>query len=258
VTLCFVVAAFKHHPSTGELAKALVPSLPSEDPAKYWLYAVSIIGALIAPYLFYFYSSGAVEDKWDKSYVWVNRAVSVIGMTFGAVISGALLIVAGIVLHPRGISADGINQVAFILTEKLPFWGFALFVASLGIACLGAALEVALSLAYATAQTFGWEWGMDCTPGKHARFSLTYTGAILIASLVIAIGVEPVKLTIITMALNAMALPVVSIPFLLLMNDRRLLGKNANGPMSNTATVVIIATSVVLFFVSIPLVVMGG
>jgi Mn2+/Fe2+ NRAMP family transporter len=258
ITLCFVVAAVWLHPSNVEVLRGLLPSLPRQEPGKYWLYAVSILGALIAPYLFYFYSSGAVEDKWDDSYLWVNRIVAVTGMTFGAVITGGLIVVAGMVLQPRGISGDGISQVAWVLTEVFPFWGFALFAASIGIACLGAALEVALSLAYATSQTFGWNWGQDLTPARHARFSLTYTGAILFASVVIALGVDPVKLTIYTMALNAMALPVVAGPFLLLMNDRRRLGKHANGPVSNAATLVITATAFVLFVVSIPLVFLGS
>jgi NRAMP (natural resistance-associated macrophage protein)-like metal ion transporter len=258
ITLCFVVGAIVLHPSRGEVLAGLLPSLPKAEPAKYWLYAVSLLGALIAPYLFYFYSSGAVEDKWDDSYLWINRAVSVTGMVFGAVISGALLIVAGIVLQPKGIAADSINQIAFVLTEPFPFWGFALFVASLGIACLGASLEVALSFAYTTSQTFGWEWGQNLTPAKHARFSLTYTGAIVIASGLIALGLDPVKLTIYTMALNAAALPVVAGPFLLLMNDRHLLGKHANGPISNSAIVVIVATALVLFIVSVPLVFLGS
>jgi hypothetical protein len=58
--------------------------------------------------------------------------------------------------------------------------------------------------------------------------------------------------------LNATALPVVAGPFLLLMNDRRRLGKHANGPISNAATVVITATAFVLFLVSIPLVFLGS
>src|SRR5215212_9243065 len=124
VTLCFVVAAVWLHPSNAEVLRGLLPSLPKEQPEKYWLYAVSILGALIAPYLFYFYSSGAVEDKWDDSYIWVNRIVAVLGMTFGAVITAGLVIVAGMVLQPKGISADSITQIAWILTEAFPFWGF--------------------------------------------------------------------------------------------------------------------------------------
>ena len=257
VTLCFVVAAWMLHPNRGEVLAGLLPSLPKSEPAKYWLYAVSIVGALIAPYMFYFYSSGAVEDKWNDSYLWVNRFVAVTGMAFGAMITGGLLVVAGMVLQPKGIGADSVNQIAFVLTHTFPFWGFALFAASMGIACLGAALEVALSLAYTTSQFFGWAWGQDLSPARHARFSLAYTAPILLGSIIIALGVDPVKLTIYTMALNAAALPVVSGPFLLLMNDRRRLRKHANGPISNAATVFIVAVSFALFIVSIPLVFLG-
>ena len=257
VTLCFVIAAWMLHPDRGELLSGILPSLPKTDAAKYWLYAVSIIGALIAPYMFYFYSAGAVEDKWDDSYLWVNRFVAVTGMAFGAVISAGLLIVAGIVLQPKGIAADSVNQIAFVLTGAFPFWGFALFAASMGIACLGAALEVALSMAYTTSQYFGWAWGQDLSPGRHARFSLAYALPILLGSIIIALGVDPLKLTIYTMALNAAALPVVSGPFLLLMNDRHRLRDRANGPIGNAATVFIIAVSFLLFIVSIPLVFLG-
>jgi len=38
--------------------------------------AVSILGASVSPYLFYFYSAGAVEDEWDEGYLGINRAVA--------------------------------------------------------------------------------------------------------------------------------------------------------------------------------------
>jgi NRAMP (natural resistance-associated macrophage protein)-like metal ion transporter len=52
ITLCFVVAAVMYHPPRTELLAGLLPSLPARDAPKYWLYAVSIMGALIAPYMF--------------------------------------------------------------------------------------------------------------------------------------------------------------------------------------------------------------
>jgi Mn2+/Fe2+ NRAMP family transporter len=258
IALCFVFAAIWHHPPKGEVLAGLLPSLPKDHAAQYWLYAVSILGALIAPYLFYFYSSGAIEDEWDHTYLGVNRIVAILGMGVGAVISAGVIVVAAMVLHPRNIQVDSVNQAAAMMTTAFPFWGFTLFALSVGIACMGASTEVGLSLAYTVAQTFGWRWGQGLEPAKDARFALTYTVAILVASVFIALGVDPLKLTIYTMALNATVLPVVAMPYLLLMNDRRILHTHTNGMIANVATIVIIGVSIVLFFVSIPLVFLGG
>ena len=113
-------------------------------------------------------------------------------------------------------------------------------------------------MAYTTAQTFGWNWGENLDPREDARFSLTYTGAILAAALLILFGVDPLKLTLLTMAVNAAVLPFIAIPFLLLMNDRKLLGKHANGWLSNTVTMVMLVLALVLAVVSIPLMIVGG
>jgi Mn2+/Fe2+ NRAMP family transporter len=258
ITLVFVVAALRHHPPTGELLAGMLPSLPQDHPEQYWFIAVSILGAVLAPYLFYFYSSGAVEDKWDASYVPVNRGISVIGMGFGSLIALGAIVVAAMVLAPRGIQVDDYHQAALMLADTFPFWGFALFAVAMGIACLGASLEVSLSMAYTTAQTFGWTWGEDLDPREDARFSLVYTGAILLSSLLILFGVDPLKLTLLTMAVNAAVLPFVAIPFLLLMNDRKLLRERANGLLSNAVTLIVVALALVLAVVSIPLAIVGG
>jgi len=258
ITLCFVVAAVWHRPPLHDLLRGSLPSLPSQHPANYWFIAVSIVGAVIAPYLFYFYSSGAVEDEWDASYIPVNRAVSVIGMAFGSVISIGAIIVAGVVLAPRGIHVDDYHQAALMLTSAFPFWGYLLFAVSMGIACLGAAVEVALSMSYTFAQTFGWNWGEDLAPDEDARFCLVYTAALLVGSLFMLVGMDPLQLTMITMALSAAVLPFVAIPMLLLMNDRKLLHDAANGAISNVAAAAIVVLTLVLAVVSIPLAVVGG
>jgi Mn2+/Fe2+ NRAMP family transporter len=113
-------------------------------------------------------------------------------------------------------------------------------------------------MAYTTAQTFGWNWGENLEPKEDARFSLVYTGAILLSSLLILFGVDPFKLTLLTMVINAAVLPFVTIPFLLLMNDEKILKKNKNGLISNVVTVIVVLLSLVLAVVSIPLVLAGG
>jgi Mn2+/Fe2+ NRAMP family transporter len=258
VTLAFVVAAWRYHPPVKQVLAGMLPTLPHQDPARYWFIAVSLLGAIISPYLFYFYSSGAVEDEWDESYVGVNRGVAVIGMGFGSVIALGAIVVAAVVLAPRGIQVDDYHQAALMLTQAFPFWGFALFALSMGIACLGAAVELALAMAYTTAQTFGWNWGENLDPREDTRFCLSYTVAILAAALLIQFGVDPLKLTLLSMAINTAVLPFVAIPFLLLMNDRKLLGKHCNGWILNSVAVATLVIAVVLAVVSIPLMIVGG
>jgi Mn2+/Fe2+ NRAMP family transporter len=258
VTLVFVFATFKLHPSLTEVGKGLLPTLPKNDAPHYLFIAVSILGALISPYLFYFYSSGAVEDKWDEGHVGINRAVAGLGMGFGSIVSLGVLIVAALVLNPKGIQVDSYEQAALMLTQPLGYWGFVLFAASLGIACFGAALEVTLDTAYIVAQALGWNWGENLKPKDAARFSLVYTVFVFLASLLMVFGIDPLQLTLFSMALTAVILPFVIVPFLVLMNDEHYVGKHRNHWISNSVVIFTIALAFVLAIVAIPLEFLAG
>ncbi|OUL33469.1 hypothetical protein BV372_16320 [Nostoc sp. T09] len=258
ITLVFVYATFKLHPSLTQIGSGLLPTIPREDTTHYLFIAVSILGALISPYLFYFYSSGAVEDKWDESHIGVNRAVAGLGMGFGSIVSLGVLIVAALVLNPKGIQVDSYEQAALMLTENLGYWGFILFAASLGIACFGAALEVTLDTAYIVAQAFGWNWGENLKPKDAARFSLVYTVFVFLASLLMVFGIDPLQLTLFSMAITAVILPPVIVPFLVLMNDQLYVGKYRNGWISNSIVIFTIVLAFILAIVAIPLEFIGG
>ncbi|HEX6536258.1 MAG TPA: divalent metal cation transporter [Gemmatimonadaceae bacterium] len=258
VTVAFVVAAVRLHPAWGAVAHGFVPTRPTTNGAHYWYLAVNILGATIAPYLLYFYSAGAVEDGWDEGHLGVNRAVAAIGMCFGGALSCAVMIAAGVALSPRGGRVDSYAQIVPTLTSVFGHWGLVLFVLSLGIACLGAALEVALSLAYLMAQGFGWNWSENAKPRDASRFALVYTVAMLLAVIPVVAGVDVLKLTNLSMAFTALSLPFAIGPMLILMNDDDYVGAHRNGVVSNTVVMLTIAAAFVLAAVSIPLVIVGG
>jgi Mn2+/Fe2+ NRAMP family transporter len=258
VTLCFAVAAIMLKPQWREVAGGFVPTLPSHDNVRYWFIAVSILGASISPYLFFFYSSGAVEDKWDESYLNTNRITAGAGMSFGTLISIAVLIVGASVFLPRGIRVEHYDQVALMLVPVFGFWGFVLFAVSLAIACFGAAQEISLEIAYFVAQGFGWNWGEDARPKDAARFSLVYTVVIFLGMCLVLTGIDPLKLTIFSMALTSATLPLSIVPFLILMNDEHYVGEHRNGWIGNTVVLLIIGLAFVLAVVSLPLQILGG
>jgi Mn2+/Fe2+ NRAMP family transporter len=232
--------------------------MPRHEPMRYWFIAVSIMGASIAPYLLYFYSAGAVEDRWNEKDVPVNRITATLGMTFGGALSIAVLIVAALVFVPRGIRIERFDQIALMLTPIMGRPGFFLFAAALGIACFGAMLEIALSVAYLAAQGFGWTWSEDARPRDAARFSLVYTSTLVGGASVVMIGIDPLAITMMTMALTGALLPVAIVPFLILMNDTRFVGKHVNGWISNAVVCAIVGLAFVLAIVSIPLELMGS
>jgi NRAMP (natural resistance-associated macrophage protein)-like metal ion transporter len=258
VTISFVVAAVRLHPDWGSAAHGMLPSFPADRKANYWFVAVSILGASISPYLMYFYSSGVIEDDWDESYIPINRIIAGLGMSFGGFLSMAVLIVAALVFHPRGIDVQKFEQASLLMTTSLPKGGFTLFALSMLFACFGAALEISLAIAYFFAQGFGWNWGEDLAPAKDSRFCLTYTFIIMLAAIPLLVGIDAIKVTIMSMALTSATLPLAIAPFLLLMNDPIYLGKHRNGWLSNSVVAIIVVISFVVAIIAIPLELIGG
>lgn len=258
VTLCFVVGAVLINPPWSHVAQSALPSLPQHDSVHYWFVAVSILGATISPYLYFFYCSGAIEDEWNEGYIGINRIIATAGMTFGSVISIAVLILAAMIFAPPGVKFEHYSQLPTLLVPVFGYWGYWLIVASVGIACLGAAMEITLEIAYLTAQGFGWNWSENQRPLDEARFSTVYMLAIALGMLPILIGIDPLTLTIFGMALTAATLPVSIVPFLFLMNDYSYVRIYRNGWFSNAVVIAIIGLAFVLAVVAIPLQIFGG
>lgn len=258
VTVAFAVAAVLARPEWLDVIAGLVPTNPPVNTARYWFLAASILGASITPYLMFFYSSGAIEDKWDTSYIGVNRIIAGFGMGFGAFVSLGVVVVAAESLKPRGIPVEHYSQLALLLTDTLGREGFVLLALSVFIAPFSTLLEVALAIAYMSAQGLGWNWSQDGKPRTQARFCLSYTVAIVLGMLIVLSGIDPIKLTNVAMALTSATLPIAIVPFLFVMNDHDYVRDKTNGWLSNGVVLVSIVIAFVLAIVSLPLEILGG
>jgi Mn2+/Fe2+ NRAMP family transporter len=65
-------------------------------------------------------------------------------------------------------------------------------------------------------------------------------------------------MTVFSMALTAATLPLGTLPFVVLMNDKHYVGEHRNGWISNLVVIFIIVLAFVLAVVSIPLEIFGG
>jgi Mn2+/Fe2+ NRAMP family transporter len=258
VTLSFVYAAWHLSPATSDLLHGLVPTVSADHRVRYAYLAVSILGATVSPYLLNFYSSGTVEEKMTEDQLWVNTTTSYLGMCFGGIVSMGVLVTSAIVLAPRHIVVDTYEQAALMFVPVFGRWAVALFAASLGIGCFGAAVEITINIGYVMSQVSGWSWGANRPRADAARFTTAFT-VVLIAAVAVALtGRDPLQLTLLSVALTVVIMPLVVLPFIVLMNDEKYVKKHKSGPIGNVCLAVITVLAALFAITVIPLQILGG
>jgi manganese transport protein len=251
--LVFAVAALKLNPDWGDVASGFVPHVPSQDLALYAFFVVGLIGAATVPYEVYFYSSGAIEERWTPKDLGLNKANAIIGYSLGGFLSCALMIMAGALFYPRGITPESLGTVG--LGAEVPLGQVGLVLALIGVlfAVGGAAIDSAFSGAYNVAQFFGWEWGKYRRPVDAPRFAVGWMAMLVAGFLIIVTGVDPIQVTEYSVIFSVVALPLTYVPILLVANDRAYMGRHANGRIANVFGIGYLAVILVISVAAIPL-----
>ncbi len=258
VTLSFVLSAWRLHPEPAQVVQGFVPSIPDHDVTRYAFLTVSIVGATVSPYLLNFYSSGAIEEKWTQQDLWINRFTSWFGMGFGSVVAMGCLVTAAVVLGPQHVKVDTYEQAAQMFVPVYGRWAVTLFALALGIGCFGAAGEIALNAGYVLGQSLGWTWGIDKKRRDVSRFVAAFSVALLVAVAIATLGFDPLRVTLISVALTVVIMPLVVLPFLVLMNEDEYAGSHTNGPFGNGLLAALTILGALMALVVIPLEIFGG
>jgi manganese transport protein len=229
--LVYVAAAVHLKPDWHQVGRGFVPHLPSS--ALYAYFVVGVIGAALVPYEVYFYSSGAIEDRWSTSDLNLNRANAALGFGLGGILSIALIVVAGEVFFDPQIQPGYLGTTALGAQHAFGEAGLVLALIGMLFAVGGAAVECAFSGAYTLAQFAGWEWGKYRRPREASRFTLAWLIFFALAFVIVETGVDPVLLTEYAVILSVVALPMTYMPLLLIARDRTFMGEHANGILGN-------------------------
>jgi manganese transport protein len=252
--LVFAVAAIKLHPDWGHVAHGFVPGSHSGGSLMVYLYfVVGLLGAAMTPYEVYFYSSGAVEDRWGVKELRLNQVTAMIGYALGGFLSFALMIVAGVLFLPNGISPQFLGTPALAAEHELGQVGLLLALVGILFAVGGAAIETSFAGAYNMAQFFGWRWGKKERPAAASRFTLSWLAIFALALLLVMTGYDPVKLTEYSVIFSVVALPLTYLPILLVANDHAYMGAHVNGKLANFLGVLYFVLILAIAVAAIPL-----
>jgi Mn2+/Fe2+ NRAMP family transporter len=231
--IVFIVAALKLGPNWSAVAKGFIPALPEDSsgggPMLYFYYAVALLSSIMLPYETYFYASGLIEDGEKEEDVPLNRIITAIGFTLGSLLAVALIVIGAELLKSNRIEPELPGTAALGAATALGRWGLLLGLGGMFFAFGGAAIENALTVAYNSAQFFGWPWGKFRPPRRAARFSLIWIVTFLLAAIVVLVGPDPVSIVEYSIVFSVVILPLTYLPMLLVARDSSIMKQHVNG-----------------------------
>jgi len=217
---------------------------------EYILTIVGFLGTTISPYLFFWQAEEQVEDdiadgltddaghrasRIKRSEIRAVRADTAAGMIFSQIITVFIIVSTAATLHASG--KTDINTAEDAARALLPLGASAYWLFTLGILGVGllAVPTLAGSAAYAVAETAGWRYGLYRRFSRAKGFYATIALVIITGYLLNFVrAISPVKALLYSAVLNGLVAPPLIVVLLFICNNRKIVGKNANGWLSNT------------------------
>jgi NRAMP (natural resistance-associated macrophage protein)-like metal ion transporter len=203
---------------------------------------VAILGTTISPYLFFWQATMEVEDKkkMKKDLVVNKRIINEMrkdvdfGMLFSNLVMFFIILTTGSVLFNGGIhQIDTVEQAAQALKPLAGNAAYLLFAVGVIGTGLLAIPVLSGSLSYIVTESFGWKEGLDKKFPKAKAFYLIIAISLILGLSLNYIGVSPIKALIYSAILYGLTAPVLIVLILHISNNKKIMGKNTNGIISN-------------------------
>ena len=230
--LAYPISAFIVGPPWGDVVRdTVIPTLPLEQAAL--VAALALVGTTITPYMQFYIQASVVDKGIDVEQYRFER----VDVLLGAILTGLngffILIVAGAVLHPAGIHVNAAADAAQALEPLAGQQAQLLFGVGLFGASLLAATVMPLSTSYAICEAFGWESGISKNFREAPVFMGLFTLLVVVGALIVLSPSVPlIPLILVSQNVNGLLLPIVLVFILKLAGDRRIMGDQVNGRIS--------------------------
>jgi len=239
VLLVYLIVPFLYKQDWVAVLKAtFIPSIKFDK--DFISILVAILGTTISPYLFFWQATMEVEDKKEKNLMVNKRIISEMrkdvdfGMLFSNLVMFFIILTTGSVLFNGGIhQIDTVEQAAQALKPLAGNAAYLLFAVGVIGTGLLAIPVLSGSLSYIVTESFGWKEGLDKKFPKAKAFYLIIGISLILGLTLNYIGLSPVKALIYSAILYGLTAPVLIAIILHISNNKKIMGKNTNGKISN-------------------------
>jgi len=246
VYIAYPVAAFMAGPKWDTILTAtVVPTFKSDS--TYLIALIGVVGTTIAPWMQFYQQSAVVEKGITIDQYGFSRLDVIIGCIMAIIVAFFIVVACASTIYVQGLKIETAADAALALKPLVgrhasTLFAFGLFNASLFAACI-----LPLSTSYYICEGMGWESGIDKDFRKAPQFFWLFTIIIFLSAVMILIPNAPlIKIMFLSQVVNGAVLPFVLIFMLLLINDRKLMGKYTNSRIFNLVAWITVVIMIVL------------
>ena len=248
--LMYVVSAIMGKPHWSEIGHSIVhPQM--EMNTQSLAMVIGIIGTTIAPWMQFYMQSSVIEKGLKMKHYKYSLIDIVVGCVATVAVAFFIMIACASTLHENGIQINEAKDAALALKPLAGALASQAFAFGLFIASIFSATILPLATAFYVCEAFGFEAGIDKKWDEAREFYVLYTSILVLAAAIILIPNAPlIPISLWSQVINGMLLPVVLVCMILLVNNKRIMGKYTNKPINNiigwSAIVILIGLSLIL------------
>ncbi|VVB72835.1 Divalent metal cation transporter MntH [uncultured archaeon] len=255
VYITYIISGLFLHPDWKFLLTQTVTPSVNLEPS-YLYMVIGVVGTTITPWMQFYLQSTVVEKGVQISEYRYTKWDVYIGCLITDVVSYFIIFTCAATIFVQGIrieTAKDAAQALFPLAGSYSAW---LFAFGLLNASLFAASILPLSTSYFLCEGMGWDSGLDKRFRDAPQFYSLYTLLIALGAIIILFPDAPLlTIMVLSQVINGSLLPLVLIFMLLLINNKKIMGKYTNSKAFNivawTTTIIMSILTVLLVITSL-------
>ena len=251
--LMYVISALMGKPHWQEIGHSIIhPEMKMNTQSIEVI--IGIIGTTIAPWMQFYMQSSVIEKGLKiRQYKYILVDI-IVGCLATVVVAFFIMVACASTLHINNIVINEAKDAAMALKPLAGAISSQVFAFGLFIASIFSATILPLATAFYVCEAFGFEAGIDKKWKEAPQFYWLYTAIIVLGVIIILIPNAPlIAITLWSQIINGLLLPVVLVCMILLVNNKKIMGKHVNKPVQNIIAWVSIA---ILVGLSITLILM--
>ena len=254
VFLAYIASAILAKPDWGLVGRSLVTPSLDFAPATLLL-MVAVVGTTITPYMQFYLTSAVAEKGIAEDELGLERADAIGGSVWTNLIAVFIVVATATTIGAVGGQISTASDAARALEPVAGRLAEGLFAIGLFGASVLAATIMPISTAFVICEAFGWESGVDKRFSDARAFFSIYTFVLVAGALIVLLpGLDLLPLIVASQNLQGLLLPIVLVFMVVLVNDKRLMGRHRNGRVANllawSAVGLVVILDVVLLGVS--------